>query len=311
MRGNTVRTAFVKALTALAAADPRVMLVTGDLGFGVLTDFASRFPNQWLNAGVAEQNMTGLATGLALSGRVVFTYSIGNFPLIRCLEQVRNDVCYHKADVKIVCVGGGMSYGPLGVSHHATEDLAIARVLPNLTVLAPGDPVEAEAATRAAVATPGPFYLRLGKAGEPVVHKEPIDFRLGRAIVLRRGSRAALLSTGGVLPLAVEAARRLQTLGLDPWLVSVPCLKPLDVDLLRELSRSVQVVATIEEHSVIGGLGGAVAEVLAENPGPKLVRVGLPPAFTSDVGSQEWLRARYGLTPERIVEAVQRALPTA
>ena len=173
-----MRTAFIRALEEVAAEDDHVMLVVGDLGFGVVEAFAERFPDRYVNAGVAEQNMTGIAAGMALSGRVVFTYSIANFPTLRCLEQVRNDVCYHNADVKIVAVGGGFVYGSLGMSHHATEDLAIMRALPNMTVIAPGDPVEAAAATRAVVNRPGPCYLRLGRAGEPIVHGSDIEFRI-------------------------------------------------------------------------------------------------------------------------------------
>src|SRR5713226_3860325 len=156
-----MRNAFILALTDLAAQDPRITLVVGDLGFGVVVDFSKRFPKQFINAGVAEQNMTSLAAGLALSGKIVFTYSIGNFPTLRCLEQIRNDVCYHNANVKIVSVGGGFSYGSLGMSHHATEDLAIMRALPGMVVVAPGDPMEAACATRAVAAYDGPCYLRL------------------------------------------------------------------------------------------------------------------------------------------------------
>jgi transketolase len=162
-----MRTAFIKALTDLAETDNRIWLVTGDLGFSVLEEFASRFPDRYLNVGVAEQNMTGVAAGLAMSGKIVFTYSIANFPTLRCLEQVRNDVCYHNANVKIVAVGGGLAYGAQGYTHHAIEDLAILRALPNIRVIAPGDPAETRAAVMAIVNTPGPCYLRLGKAGEP------------------------------------------------------------------------------------------------------------------------------------------------
>ena len=158
-------------------------------GFGVVEPFMEELPDQFVNAGVAEQNMTGLAAGMALSGKIVFTYSIANFPTLRCLEHIRNDVCYHDADVKVVSVGGGFAYGSMGATHHATEDLGVMRLLPNMVVVAPGDPVEARAATRAVVAHPGPCYLRLGKAGEPVVHEEPIDFELGKAIVVREGER--------------------------------------------------------------------------------------------------------------------------
>src|SRR5437879_2689318 len=166
-----MRGAFFETLIQLAARDPNVFLVVGDLGFGVTEEFSRRFPRQFLNAGVAEQNMTGIAAGLALSGKTVFTYSIANFPILRCLEQVRNDVCYHHANVKVVAVGGGFAYGSLGATHHATEDLAIMRALPAMTVVAPGDPEEAMAATEAVAAHDGPCYLRLGRPGERKVHK--------------------------------------------------------------------------------------------------------------------------------------------
>src|SRR6267142_4822159 len=176
-----MRGSFFSALLQLAEHDERVYLVVGDLGFGVTDPFARRFPGRFLNVGVAEQNMTGIAAGLALSGKIVFTYSIANFPILRCLEQVRNDICYHAANVKVVAVGGGLAYGSLGSTHHATEDLAIMRVLPQMVVVAPGDPAEASAATQAVAAHPGPCYLRLGRGGDPRVHPGPIHFELGKA----------------------------------------------------------------------------------------------------------------------------------
>src|SRR5207249_10726475 len=194
-----MRGAFFRALLELAEQDERVHLVVGDLGFGVVEEFARRFPARFLNAGVAEQNMTGIAAGMALSGKIVFTYSIANFPILRCLEQVRNDVCYHNANVKIVAVGGGLAYGSLGATHHATEDLAILRSLPRMVVVAPGDPVETEAATRAVRTQAGPCYLRLGRAGEAKVHRGEIDFQLGKAIQVRDGRDLTLVTTRGML----------------------------------------------------------------------------------------------------------------
>src|SRR5207245_8966920 len=165
-----MRNAFFRALYALAERDERVFLIVGDLGFGVVEPFAERFPGRFLNAGVAEQDMTGIAAGLALCGKIVFTYSIANFPTLRCFEQIRNDVCYHNANVKVVSVGGGLAYGALGVTHHATEDIAVMRTLPNMTIVAPADSIEAELATRALATQSGPAYLRLGRSGEPRVH---------------------------------------------------------------------------------------------------------------------------------------------
>src|SRR5947199_5578558 len=204
-----MRNAFFGTMLALAEHDERVMLVVGDLGFGVVEPFASRFPARFVNVGVAEQNMTGVAAGLALSGKIVFTYSIANFPTLRCLEQVRNDVCYHNLNVNIVAVGGGVVYGPLGYTHHAVEDLAIMRTLPNITVVAPGDPVEVRLATRALAARPGPSYLRLGRATDTVVHREEPGFEIGRPLVLREGGDVVLVAIGGVLANVAEAAERL------------------------------------------------------------------------------------------------------
>src|SRR5439155_3322307 len=201
-----MREAFFSTLEEIAAIDRRVCLVVGDLGFGVVERFARRFPDRFVNVGVAEQNMTAIATGLALNGKVVFTYSIGNFATLRCLEQIRNDICYHNANVKIVAVGGGVAYGNLGYTHHAIEDIAIMRTLPNITVVAPGDPVEADLATRAIVAREGPCYLRLGKAGEPIVHSAEPAFELGKALVMRPGKGVTLISTGGMLKTTCEAA---------------------------------------------------------------------------------------------------------
>lgn len=305
-----MRTAFMRALFDEAARDPRITLVVGDLGFSVVEEFASKFPSQFLNAGVAEQNMTGLAAGMALAGRTVFTYSIANFPTLRCLEQIRNDVCYHNANVKVVAVGGGFAYGALGASHHATEDLAIMRALPNMTVLAPGDPVEAESVARCAATTPGPAYVRLGKAGESRVHAGPIDFEMGRVITVREGTDVALLSIGGMLPDVVAAADALsRTHGIEARVLSVHTLKPLDTQAVVAAARETDLVVTIEEHSEIGGLGSAVAEVLAEleQPFARLRRMALPSAFSARTGSQKYMRASFGLTCEAIADTVAAA----
>src|SRR5438093_2694903 len=204
-----MRGAFRDAICELAAADERIWLLTGDLGYTVLERFYERFPARFVNVGVAEQNMTGVAAGLALSGKIVFTYSIANFASLRCLEQIRNDVCYHNANVKVVAVGGGLAYGALGSTHHATEDLAIMRALPRMVVVAPGDPVETELLTRAVAAEAGPCYMRLGRAGERAIHPAHLRLQLGRAIVAREGSDLALISTGGLLGTAVQVAEHL------------------------------------------------------------------------------------------------------
>jgi transketolase len=307
-----VRTAFLGELFALAKQDDRIVLIVGDLGFGVVTPFMQELPRQFLNAGVAEQNMTGIAAGMALSGKIALTYSIANFPTLRCLEQVRNDVCYHDANVKVVSVGGGFTYGAMGATHHAMEDLAVMRALPGLVVVAPGDPVEARAATRAVINHRGPCYLRLGKAGEPVVHQSPIEFELGKAIRLREGRDATLIATGGILQNVVRAAERLAKEGIETRVLSMHTLKPLDSDSVLAAARETGAIFTIEEHSVIGGLGSAVAEVLAEAAGIKALfkRIGIPSAFSPYIGSQDYMQECHGLTNEAIARSVAGILQT-
>lgn len=305
-----MRDAFVKALKEIAREDRNVLLLTADLGFGVLTDFAEEYPRQFLNVGVAEQNMTGLATGLALEGKTVFTYSIGNFPTLRCLEQIRNDICYHNANVKIVCIGGGFCYGALGISHHATEDLAIMRAMPGLTVVAPGDLYETKLATRAIYEMKGPCYLRLGRGGEPAVHFDNPSFTIGKGITLFSDGDVALLSTGGILKNALLTRELLGTRGIKSSLHSIHSLQPIDRGLIENLARSSRLVVSIEEHTTTGGLGGAVAEVMAELSSPRAahVRIGLTAGFSREVGDQEYLRAVYGLSPEGIADQVMKAL---
>lgn len=301
-----MRSAFIEELTRLARIDRNIVLVVGDLGFGVVGKFAEELPAQFVNAGVAEQNMTGLAAGMAMSGRTVLTYSIANFPVIRCLEQIRNDVCYHDANVKIVAVGGGMAYGSLGMTHHATEDLAIMRAMPNMVVLAPNDPVEAKLATRAAVEHRGPVYLRLGKQGEKRVHATDPEFRIGKSIRMREGEDATLIVTGGLLQNAMEAADLLGAKGIQAAVISAPSVKPFDPQPLDTSTP----VFTIEEHSIIGGLGSAVAEIVAE-AGSKITfkRIGLPgEQFSSKVGDQDYLRREFGLDPDGIALTVERVL---
>jgi len=304
-----MRTAFIRTLEQEAAADESICLIVGDLGFGVVTEFAKRFPRQFLNAGVAEQNMTGIAAGMAMSGRTVFTYSIANFPTIRPYEQIRNDICYHNANVKIVAVGGGFCYGALGVTHFATEDLAVMRALPNMVVVAPGDPWEAAAATQVLVKHNGPAYLRLGRAGEPAVHQHPVDFIIGKAIPVRPGNDVALLAIGGVVHNAVKAADVLELEGIHARVISMGTLKPLDEEAVLSAARETGAILTVEEHSIIGGLGGAVAEILCESSlDVRFRRLGVPSEFPSRVGDQEWFLRQYGLDIDGIARSVRRLL---
>ena len=299
-----MRDAFVRALMREAAADPRLTLITGDLGFGVLKPFWETYPDQFVNAGIAEQGMTGLAAGLARTGRTVLTYSIGNFPTLRCIEQIRNDCAYHDANVKIVCVGGGFVYGSLGMSHHATEDMAVLRALPGVTVFTPGDPAEVEAVVPVMLRTPGTCYLRLGRGGEPMLHDAPVtDWTLPRALTLRQGTDVALLSAGGILTQTVSAARLLQEQGVSAEVVSFPCLKPIDREKLIELAGRFRHLVTVEEHNIVGGFGSAVCEVIAETGMPcRVHRIGMEDVYSCIVGTQQYLRSQYRMDDRAICE---------
>ena len=300
-----MRTAFIEQLISEAKTDPSVFLIVGDLGFSVVEPFAELFPDRFLNAGVAEQNMTGLAAGLATQGYTVFTYSIANFPTLRCLEQIRNDVCYHNVNVKVAAVGGGYAYASLGASHHATEDLGIMRVLPNMVVTAPGDPVEARAIVSQLIAHKGPAYIRLGKAGEPVVHGIDTKIQFGKAIKLFDGNKGVVLSTGSMLKYSHDFIRNGNH---DVGLYSFPYIKPLDVPTLLELSKKYNIFYTIEEHQKAGGFGSAVLEELNElvskdqiKSMPIIHRIAIPDTYISVAGSQEYLRKLAGLTLENVI----------
>lgn len=299
-----MRDAFTRALMREAEKNPRLTLVTGDLGFGVLRPFWETYPDQFVNAGIAEQGMTGLAAGLSMTGRTVLTYSIGNFPTLRCIEQIRNDCAYHDANVKVVCVGGGFVYGSLGMSHHATEDMAILRALPGVTVFTPGDPCEVEAVVPVMLHTPGTCYLRLGRGGEPCLHAAPIEgYTAPKALTLRAGMDVALLSAGGILTQTVGAARLLEAQGISAEVVSFPCLKPIDRDKLTELSRRFRHIVTVEEHSIVGGFGSTVCEVLAEiGTTCRVHRIGMEDEYTTVVGTQQYLRGAYRMDESAICE---------
>lgn len=305
-----MRDTFVKTLIELARADRNIELVTGDLGFGVLKPFWEQIPDQFTNAGIAEQNMTTVAAGMALEGKTVFTYSIGNFPTLRCLEQIRNDCAYHRANVKIVCVGGGFVYGSLGMSHQATEDLAVMRALPDVVVMAPGDLTEAEAATREIAAYPGTCYLRLGRGGEKRIHNRLEGFQIGKAIQVREGERVAIFSTGVIFEEVQDACARLAEKGISPRVYTFPTVKPIDRDVIERCAKECELVVTCEEHTIIGGFGGAVAEVMAELADRKayLLRIGLNDEYSIKVGDQRYLREQYGMDGSSIAQRIEDKL---
>ena len=304
-----MRDTFVRTLIALAKENPNIELITGDLGFGVLKPFWERLPDQFINAGIAEQNMTSAAAGMALEGKTVFTYSIGNSPTLRCLEQIRNDCAYHGANVKIVCVGGGFVYGPLGMSHHATEDIAVMRALPGVAVLCPGDLVEAEEATKAIAKYPGTCYLRLGRGGEKRIHDHIDNFEIGKAIKIHDGEKIAIFSTGAIFEEVADAEAILAEHDIYPAVYTFPTVKPIDRAVIARCAADFDMIVTVEEHNIVGGFGSAVAEVLAELPErARLLRIGIHDTYSSIVGSQKYLRSQFGLDSGGIATQVLEAL---
>ena len=302
-----MRDTFVKTLVVLAKEDKNIELITGDLGFGVLKPFWEQVPDQFTNAGIAEQNMTTVAAGMALEGKTVFTYSIGNFPTLRCLEQIRNDCAYHKANVKIVCIGGGFVYGSLGMSHQATEDIAILRALPDVVVMAPGDLVEAEEATKAIAAYPGTCYLRLGRGGEKRIHDKIKNFQIGKAIKVKDGEKIAIFSTGAIFEEVQGAYDLLAAKGYCPAVYTFPTVKPLEKELVQSCAKEFDMIVTCEEHNIVGGFGSAVAEVIAEMKEKRtfLLRIGLNDLYATRVGDQNYLREQYGMSALQIAKKIE------
>jgi len=286
-----MRDAFVDELTTLAEANPQIALVVGDLGFNVVERFAERFPERFINAGVAEQNMTGLAAGMASEGYHVFTYSIANFPTFRCAEQIRNDVDHHRLPVTVVAVGGGVAYGALGYSHHAVQDYALMRSMPNMTIAAPGDPMETRACLRWLVANPAPSYLRLGKAGEPQFHEEVPEVAPGAWVRVRSGDEnAIMLSTGAALGAAIARAEDQAVYSLPLWSMATKQRQA------GQLARH-QSVTTFEDHLADGGFGSWLAESVAGTETAGRIRpIALSAEICDQVASQAALNRRGGLT---------------
>jgi transketolase len=300
-----VRRAVVSTLVDLAAADSRIVLLTGDLGFMALEPFADRFPDRFFNVGVAEQNMVGIATGLADSGLIPFVYSIATFATLRPYEFIRNGPVQHQLPVRILGVGGGFEYGPAGFTHHALEDVAVMRVQPGMAVMAPADPSQAAAVLRATWDRPGPVYYRLGKREGPDVPGLNGAFAVGRLQVIREGTAAAMVTLGPAALDAVEAAQQLEVQGLSCAVLALASVSPPPIDDLRDWLGRVPVVVTVEAHYVSGGIGSLVAEVIAENGLPcRLIRCGVRDGHRERTGSEAWLRRRHGLTAADLAAAV-------
>jgi transketolase len=293
-----MRTAFINELIALARLNPKIFLVVGDLGFSVIEPFAKEFPDRYLNAGVAEQNMTGVAAGLASEGYHVFTYSIANFPTLRCLEQIRNDICYHGLPVTVVSVGAGMAYGNLGYSHHAVQDIAIMRALAELTIFCPADPGETRECLQWLSQNPRPSYLRIGKAGEPNLH-EVRGVTRGPLEIVKGDADFAFVCTGAILKVALAAAEELKKTGRGPSVFSCPWLQPIPDGFFDPLKRFSRLIA-VEEHLESGGFSSLLRERIQGIP---ITSLALPAATLGEVGTQDFLRQRAGLAINDLLRA--------
>jgi len=302
-----MRTAFIKTLTTMARKDIRIYLLTGDLGFSVIENFRKEFPDRFFNVGIAEQTMIGVAAGLALSGKTVFTYSIASFITMRCFEQIRNDLCYHNLKVRIIGVGSGFSYSTSGITHHSLSDIAIMRSLPNMTIIVPGDPVEVERAMEKSDDIEGPIYFRLGKTGEPKLHSSISEFTIGKGLVMKEGDDIALITCGSMLEVTKSVAEVLEKKGLSVKVISMHTVKPIDENLILNTASKIKYLFTIEEHNIIGGLGSAVAEILSEAPSrEKMVfkRIGVEDKFCIVAGNRNYIRDLFDISKEKIVSHI-------
>ena len=297
------RKAFSDTLVSLAEADARVVVVANDsVGSSNLKDFKKRFPDRLVNVGIAEQNMVGVAAGLANGGLIPFVCGASCFLTGRALEQIKVDLGYSRSNVKLCGMSSGVAYGELGPTHHSIEDLAWTRAIANMTVIVPADPSETAAAMKAAAAFEGPVFLRLSRMPVPDVHPANYDFRIGRATKLRRGSDITLIANGTMVCRALEAARQLSAAGVSARVLNMATLAPLDRDAILDAAESTGAIVTIEEHTVYGGLGGAVSEVTATGRPVPMRIMGIPARF-APTGTAEWLLEYFGLTPEGICTA--------
>ena len=291
-----LRTAFIDTLRELARIDDRIFLLTADMGYSVFETFRDEFPDRFLNTGIAEQNTIGIAAGLASRGKIVFVYSIIPFVTMRCFEQVRLDLAYNFMNVKLVGVGAGLTYGPLGSSHHALEDIAIMRSLPDMTVLCPGDPIETRELIKRSYEYEGPVYIRLGKNGEPKIRPDETRIEIGKSITVLEGNDLALITTSNMLETGKKWVEEWKQDGVNVSLISMPSLKPFDSSTVKNLIDKEIPIITLEEHSVIGGLGSIISQVIATTGKPvKFQQIGINDKFSHVIGGHEFQRKKFML----------------
>lgn len=306
-----MRNAFAKEITRLAAKDERVVLLSGDIGNRLFDDYKSQQSERFVNCGVAEQNMTGVAAGMAIMGMRPFTYTIAPFCTTRCLEQIKIDIAYHKLPVTIVSVGAGLSYAGLGPTHHSCEDISFLRSIPGMNVIAPADGWEVVASVRAVLQQNMPSYIRLGKKGEPNIHSGiPNDFEIGKGIILEHGHNIAIIATGTIVYEALIAVQLLKSAGLSCQLINMHTVKPLDYQLIEDTVQFFDHIFIVEEHSKIGGLGSAIAEFLLNKNtyDCQIHSLGTPDEFYKLSGSQHFARSKMGLNSEHIANFIKQVV---
>jgi transketolase len=304
-----MRETSLEEIYKLAKRDERVCFIGSDLGVGTLSKFKKEMPDRFFMEGISEGYLIGMASGLALEGRVVYVNTISTFLTRRCYEQLAVDACLHNLNVRLISNGGGMVYAPLGPTHMAVEDLSILRAMPNMTVIAPADADEMRRLIPQTLDHAGPIYVRLAKGYDPIVTRDDVPFRIGKALTMREGQDALIVTTGITLKIGLDAANELAASGLQATVLHMPTVKPLDTEALLRVSARVNTIVSVEENSVIGGLGSAVAEVLAEadfDSAKRFRRIGIPDCFPDKYGSQAKLLDHYGISAAGVVAAVKK-----
>ena len=306
-----MRTTFINTLTEMARKDPRIMCIIGDTGFSVFEDFEAEFGNRFINVGIAEQNFVGFGAGLAAMGMKPYLYNVVSFMTLRATEEIMLDICYQENPVVLVGVGGGHAYATAGPTHHALQDIATMTMMPNMTVVCPGDPIEMKELMLASLGYNKPLYIRIGRSVDPIVHNMPIEFKIGKALLMREGTDGVLFATGTMLKDAVAACDLLESRGVNMTLYSMHTIKPLDEETILECARKYPAIFTVEEHSLIGGLGAAVGNLLAQNMewcNTKFKPFGIPDQFAPVTGTREYLNDLYGMSAEKMANTIYNDL---
>lgn len=303
-----MRSAVIDSIYNQMKENKNVYFLTGDLGFSVVEKIEADFPDRFINIGIAEQNMIGIAAGLALTGKKVYVYSIIPFVTMRCFEQIRNDLCYHNLDVTIIGAGAGLSYGILSATHFALEDIAILRPLPHLSIFSPADAMTASLGMKYLAQHHGTAYIRIGKKVEPTVYESEYEFVFGRGNVITEGKDILLVASGPIVSEALQASNILKNKSITSTFIDIHTIKPFDAEVVQKHSKGKKLIVTVEEHSVTGGLGSAALESLAEYAHAPVLRIGTGDEFIKVTGTQEYLRGVVGLTALDIAKKIEKAL---